>query len=79
MRGAVRDERSPGAVALPAADKDLVEKEVRATTTWLDANQLAEVSARVRAVHPLHNMEPIATSHRWLVAYHSVSFGIMRL
>ena len=42
-RNSIRDEKSPGAVALSAEDKELVEKEVREAMEWLDKNQLAEV------------------------------------
>ena len=43
VRNATRDDASPGVKNLTAEDKEKVEKAVREVTTWLDANQLAEV------------------------------------
>ena len=42
-RQAVRDEKSPGAANLSAEDRDAVEKAVKETIDWMDANRLAEV------------------------------------
>ena len=43
VRNATREDASPGVKNLTAEDKEKVEKAVREVTTWLDANQLAEV------------------------------------
>ena len=42
-RQAVRDEKSPGAANLSAEDRDAVEKAVKETIDWMDANRLADV------------------------------------
>jgi L1 cell adhesion molecule like protein len=42
-RQAVRDEKAPGYANLSAEDRDAVEKAVKETIDWMDANRLAEV------------------------------------
>ena len=42
-RQAVRDEKAPGFANLSAEDRDAVEKAVKETIDWMDANRLAEV------------------------------------
>ena len=42
-RQAVRDEKAPGAANLSAEDRDAVEKAVKETIDWMDANRLADV------------------------------------
>jgi L1 cell adhesion molecule like protein len=42
-RQAVRDEKAPGYANLTAEDRDAVEKAVKETIDWMDANRLAEV------------------------------------
>jgi len=42
-RQAIRDEKAPGLSNVPSEDKEQVEKAVKETIEWLDANKLAEV------------------------------------
>ena len=39
----MRDEKAPGYANLSAEDRDAVEKAVKETIDWMDANRLAEV------------------------------------